>query len=346
MPYFEDQRVEVEGQPRVDIPDEQRETLRRLQDFDVPLKLHWDLGYASGDETKLKELYEKGKSGQWNARTDVDWSIPIDEGDGIAPPMATALGSVMTFSSSIQADEETIRQATLDEVMHTLSQLLHGEQAALQLTAQLVNAIPDLDSKFYAASQVIDEARHVEVFSYFLNEKYGHIWPVDGPLKFLLDELLSADTWHKKAVGMQVLFEGMALGIFAGLEQSVTNTLFQDILRRVTVDEARHAAFGMHALRRHLPELTTREMEDLEDFAYDILECLFHGAGRDMMHNICPRYGLDPDRLHRSVLKSEAFKMSQAYIYNHTCLPNLEKLGLLTDRTRPGYVSMGLLPDA
>ncbi|MBK7972863.1 MAG: ferritin-like domain-containing protein [Deltaproteobacteria bacterium] len=342
MALFPEHRHEMERFQRIDLPADQAETLRRLQDVDVPLTLHWQWDYTLGED-HLKALYEKGKSGQWNAQTDVDWSVPLADGDWLANPESSILANVLSI---VGRDEATRKQAVVDEIGFTMSQLLHGEQAALQLTAQLVNAIPDMDAKFYAASQVVDEARHCEVFASFLERKVGHIDPIDPVLKHLLDQLLSAAEWWKKAVGMQVLFEGVALGVFAGLEQNVRNPLLRDILRRVTIDEARHAAFGFHSLKRQLPHLSSVERDQLEDWTFEILECLFNSSGKGMTELLGPKYGLDPFRLLRGTLRSDGWKWSQMYLYNHTVLPNLKNLGILTERTRRGYVGLGLLPDA
>lgn len=342
MTLLNDHRREIADYPRVDLPADQAERLRRLQDVDVPLTMHWQWDYSLGED-QLRSLYEKGKNGQWNAQTDVDWSVPIDDGEWLAAPESSILANVLGV---VGRDDDTRKQAVIDEVGYTISQLLHGEQAALQLTAQLVNAIPDMDAKFYAASQVVDEARHCEVFAAYLQRKHGQVDVVDPVLKFLLDRLLAAPEWWQKAVGMQVLFEGVALGIFAGLEQNVRNPLLRDIVRRVTIDEARHAAFGFHSLKRQLPRLTPAERDELEDWTFDILECLFNSSGKGMTELLGAKYGLDPVRLLRGTIRSDGWKLSQVYLYNHTVLPNLKNLGILTERTRPGYVGLGLMFDS
>ncbi len=342
MTLLNNHRREIADYPRIDLPADQAERLRRLQDVDVPLTMHWQWDYSLGED-QLRSLYEKGKNGQWNAQTDVDWSIAIDDGEWLAAPEASILANVLGV---VGKDEDTRKQAVVDEIGFTISQLLHGEQAALQLTAQLVNAIPDMDAKFYAASQVVDEARHCEVFAAYLQRKHGRVDAVDPVLKYLLDQLLAAPEWWQKAVGMQVLFEGVALGIFAGLEQNVRNPLLRDIIRRVTIDEARHAAFGFHSLKRQLPRLTAAERDQLEDWTFDILECLFNSSGKGMTELLGAKYGLDPARLLRGTIRSDGWKLSQMYLYNHTVLPNLKNLGLLTERTRKGYVGLGLLLDS
>src|SRR2546428_11742610 len=231
----------------VEIDEARISSLRAQLDVDVPLDLHWTWSYASEVE-ELRALYERGKRGQWNAEADVDWSIPFPRDEWfLARDGLQILPSVL---ASVGADDATCRAAAFDEFAWTLSQLLHGEQAALQLCGQLTNACPTLDAKFYAASQVIDEARHVEVFAKFLQRKVGTIYPIGATLKVLLDTLLSAPTWKTKTLGMQTLFEGMAVGIFDMLQGGCTNPLLSDIIRRVKHDAARHAALRIPYMRR------------------------------------------------------------------------------------------------
>ena len=72
-----------------------------------------------------------------------------------------------------------------------LSQFLHGEQGALLATAKIVDTVPWAEAKFYAATQVTDEARHVEVYHRYLTEKLGVSYPIHPSLGTLLDEILT-----------------------------------------------------------------------------------------------------------------------------------------------------------
>ena len=94
------------------------------------------------------------------------------------------------------------------------SQFMHGEQGALICTAKIVQTVPDIDSKFYAATQVIDEARHVEVYSRYLHEKVQLVYPLNPHLKALLDDVIADSRWDMTYLGMQVLIEGLALAAF------------------------------------------------------------------------------------------------------------------------------------
>ena len=321
--------------------DEARITALRDQiDVDVPVDLHWTWNYASEVE-ELRALYERGKKGQWNAETDVDWSIPFPRERWFLPKEGLQiLPSVLAIAG---ADDDTCRAAAFDEFAWTFSQLLHGEQAALQLCGQLTNSCPTMDAKFYAASQVVDEARHIEVISKFLQRKIGTIYPIGGTLKVLLDRLLEAPTWKTKTLGMQCLFEGMAVGIFDMIQKGSSNPLLSDVIRRVKQDEARHAAFGILTMRRTVRDATRDEMAEMEDFSFNILEALNANQQLDMLRDLCPKYGLDPDSVVVMLLGQEKWAEFNSEVFMHTVIPNLARLGLITERTEAKYRACGIM---
>ena len=324
----------------VEIDEARITALRDQLDLDVPVDLHWTWNYASEVED-LRALYEKGKTGQWNAETDVDWSIPFPREKWFLPKEGLQLlPSVLTAAG---VDDDTCREAAFDEFAWTLSQLLHGEQAALQLCGQLTNACPRMDEKFYAASQVADEARHIEVVSKFLQRKGGTIHPIGGTLKVLLDRLLEAPGWKMKTLGMQCLFEGMAVGILDLIQKGSTNPLLSDVIRRVKQDEARHAAFGILTMRRTVREATPEEMAGMEDFAFNILETLNANQQLDMLRDLGPKYGLDPENTVHMVLGSPEWPTFNSEIYMHTVVPNLARLGLITARTEDRYRACAIM---
>jgi hypothetical protein len=241
------------------------------------------------------------------------------------------------------ADEATQKAAAFDELAFLLSQLLHGEQAALQLCGQLTNVCTKMDEKWYAASQVTDEARHIEAISKFLARKMGTIHPVGATLKLLLDLLLSAEGPKKKTLGMQCLFEGMAVGIFGMLRSESRNPLLTEMIRRVEQDESRHAAFGVLCMRRVVKESEKAEIEDMEDWAFSILEALNANQQLDMLRLLGPRYGIDAENVTRMVLALPNFADFNSLAYMHTVVPNLLSLGLITERTRDEWKRVGML---
>ena len=325
----------------VDFVDEQQvAAIRKKIDVDVPLDLHWTWEYGSEIE-ELRNLYERGKRGQWNAEADIDWSQPFPRDEWFMPREgALLLPSILTVMG---ADEATCRAAAFDEFAHLLSQLLHGEQAAMQLCGQLTNACPTMDAKFYAGSQVIDEVRHVEVLSKFLQRKMGTLHPIDPTLKVLLDMLLEAPTWKTKTLGMQCLFEGVAVGIFDIIKQMTTNPLLKELLRRVELDESRHAAFGILTMRRLVEDATPEEMEQFEDFAFDVLEALNANQQLDMLRLLGPKYGLDPETVVEMMLGLPEWPALNSEVFMHTVVPNLKRLGLITARTEPQWRKLGMM---
>jgi hypothetical protein len=326
----------------IDFVDEAEiEALRRKIDTGVPLEIHWTWEYGSEVE-ELRNLYEKGKVNQWNAETDIDWQAPVSKDDWVLNPEASMLAQACKL---LGKDEATQKAAAFDELNYVLSQLLHGEQAALQLCGQLVNVCDKMDQKWYAASQVIDEARHVEVISKFLQRKMGTIYPIGATLKVLLDELLEAEGVQKKTLGMQCLFEGTAVGIMDLMRSESRNPLFTEMIRRVEQDESRHAAFGVLTMRRVVKEADAEQMHEMEDWAFSILEALNANQQLDMLHLLGPKYGIDPENMTRMFTSLPNFAELNSMAFMHTVVPNLRRLGLITERSEAEWRRVGLMVD-
>ncbi len=318
------------------------EDLRKHVDVDVPVNLHWTWSYGSEME-EMRRLYEKGKGGQWNAQTDLDWETPFSNDEWVINPEASMMAAICQMMGK---DEATQKAAAFDEINYNLSQLLHGEQAALQLCGQLTNVCEEMDQKFYAASQVIDEARHIEVFAKFLSEKGGTIYPIGGGLKTLLDILLQAEGMQKKVLGMQTLFEGMAVGIMDMMRRESRNDLLSTMLHRVEQDEARHAAFGVLNMRRIVRDASKSHMEEMEDWAFNILETLNADQQLEMLRTIGPKYDIDPEAIIAMTTTLPNFAQLNSPVYMHTVVPNLRNLGLITKRTEDHWRRLGMIYDA
>ena len=317
------------------------ERLRAELDVEAPISLHWTWEYGSEVE-ELRNLYEKGKVNQWNAERDLDWSAPVSKDDWVISPEASMLAQMCKLAGK---DEATQKAAAFDELNYVLSQLLHGEQAALQLCGQLTNLCDTMDAKWYAASQVADEARHVEAISKFVTRKMDAIYPIGPTLKILLDTLLQADTAQLKTLGMQCLFEGVAVGILDMMRQESRNDMFADMLRRIEQDEARHAAFGVLTMRRVVREAEPEQMEKMEDWAFAILEALNANQQLDMLHLLGPKYDIDPENVVKMALGLPNHADFNSLMYMHTVIPNLRSLGLITERTEERYRKIGVMTD-
>ena len=324
------------------LDDDKLAAMRSRLDVDAPVELHWTWEYGSEVE-ELRRLYEKGKAGQWDAQTDLDWSTPYSPDEWVINPEGSMLAQITKMMGK---DEATQKEAAFDESAYVISQLLHGEQAALQLCGQLTNVCDKMDQKFYAASQVIDEARHIEVFAKFLQEKAGTIYPVDPTIKLLLDTLLQAEGMAKKTLGMQTLFEGMAVGIMGLMRQECRNPLLREMLRRVEGDEARHAAFGVLSMRRVMREAEPEQRAELEDWAFDILEALNAAQQIQMLRTFSDKYGIDADAITELTIGLPDFDELNSMIYMHTVVPNLKNLGLITERTEDHWRAKGMLIDS
>jgi hypothetical protein len=315
--------------------------LRDKVDTGVPLEIHWTWEYGSEVE-ELRRLYDKGKVSQWNAETDLDWSLPVSKDDWVLNPQASLMAQACALMGK---DEATQKAAAFDELAFTISQLLHGEQAALQLCGQLVNVCDKMDQKWYAASQVIDEARHVEVLSKFLARKMGTIYPIGPTLKVLLDELLEVEGMQKKTLGMQTLFEGTAVGIMDLMRSESRNPFFTEMIRRVEQDESRHAAFGVLTMRRVVKEASEAERADMEDWAFAILEALNANQQLDLLHVLGPKYGIDGENLVRLMAGLPNYAELNSIAFMHTVVPNLQRLGLITERTEAGWRKAAMMVD-
>ncbi len=290
---------------------EAADDVRAQTEARVPLSAIWTWAYGS-EVQELRALYEKGKLSQWNAETDLDWDIPVSKDDWVLQPEGSLLAQTTKLMGK---DEATQKAAAFDELNYLLSQLLHGEQAALQLCGQLTNVCEKMDQKWYAASQVIDEARHVEVFSKYLDRKMDGIYPVGPTLKVLLDELLCAEGMQRKTLGMQTLFEGTAVGVMDLFRQQSANAFLSEMIKRVEQDEARHAAFGVLTMRRVVKQATEEEMASMEDWAFDILETLNAGQNMDMLRIFGEKYDLDADAVQTMLVSMPEFPEINSIFY-------------------------------
>src|SRR5689334_15244562 len=236
--------------------------------WDVPAagaaRFSWE--YDDGRQ-RLLDLYQRGKDKQWDATKRIDWSLPVDP----CNVMATSDEFNPIYGSR---QWEKLSAAERDELGQHLgswlfSQFLHGEQGALTVAARIVESVPDMDAKFYAATQAMDEARHVELYHRFIRDKIGVYYPINSDLASLLADALSDSRWDMPYLGMQVLIEGLALAAF-GVHRDITgNALVKQVLAYVMQDEARHVAFGRLALREYYASLSSTELADREDFVVE-----------------------------------------------------------------------------
>jgi para-aminobenzoate N-oxygenase AurF len=221
----------------------------------------------------------------------------------------------------------------------SLSQFMHGEQGALLATAKIVKSVPNMDAKFYAATQVMDEARHVEVYHKYLTEKLEGSWPITPPLRTLLDAILTDSRWDMTYLGMQILVEGLALAAFGMIYNTTKEPLIKQITQYIMADEARHVAFGVLSLKDIYPQMTSAELKEREEFTIEACHMM---RDRFDMAELYERFGLPVKELVEIRLNSEGMKLFRNLLFMKI-VPNLRKLGLLTPRVREEFAKMDVL---
>src|ERR1700687_5511607 len=183
-----------------------------------------------------------------------------------------------------------------------LSQFLHGEQGALICTAKIVQQVPSVDAKFYAATQVMDEARHVETYSRLLHEKFELAYPITPGLKTLLEQTISDRRWDMTYLGMQILIEGLALAAFQRIRDTAKNPLAAAVNAYVMQDEARHGALGRLALRDYYPNLSDGERDEREQF---VVEACYHMRDRFNQREVWETLGPPVEECIQATINSE-----------------------------------------
>ncbi len=305
------------------------------------LETLWDYDYLPTHD-ELSMLYETAKKNQWNGSTQIDWSRPVGK-EGPVLNVQLAFAGTNFFTRLTQEEQ---REVEIKLSAWRLSQFLHGEQGALVVCGQLVNAIPELDAKLYASTQVVDEGRHVEVFEKYV-KKLHKIYPVDPLLKGLIDEILATNLWELKLLGMQMLIEGLAIAAFNLMRKQTGDPTLASLLDYVLQDEGRHVNFGYFALRRSVPDMEPSKREYLEDFTFracDVMYARDERTGFQSVKNVWNEMGWDGDKIWRdTVANSQTTKAFNSFLFQENLMPRLQRLGLISDRVAPRYREIGLL---
>ncbi len=309
--------------------------------WDVPAagdaRFTWE--YDEG-RARLLALYQKGKDKQWDASTRIDWSLEVDPCNvlGIGEESCPIYGSP-TFAKLGPKDKDEMYQHLAS---WQFSQFLHGEQGAMICSARIVEGVPDLDAKFYASTQTMDEARHAETYARFLQEKIKMLYPINPYLQELLASTLSDSRWDMPYLGMQVLIEGLALAAFGLLRDTTTNPLPKQILSYVMQDEARHVAFGRMALKDAYAGLTTTEREEREDF---VVEACYLMRDRLRGAEVWANLGFPVAECVEFADRSPFQQMFRSLLFTRI-VPIVKDIGLWGPKVQKAYADMGVLDRA
>jgi hypothetical protein len=286
----------------------------------------WD--YEKGTRPALNKLYEKAKVSMWNGETDLPWDTVVDQ-EEVARNNAALAGGFENLDLShtpfAKWGDKEWTNLGMEFQNWSLSQFMHGEQGALICTAKIVETVPWIDAKYYAATQVMDEARHVEVFAKYLDTKLNGHYPLNAHLGMLLDDIIEDSRWDMTYLGMQIMVEGLALAAFGFMHQMTTEPLLKKLLRYVMSDEARHVAFGVLSLQEYYQGLTSAELLERQEFAF---EAAVRMRDRFMQQEVWERMGLNPKDVLPILIDNPNRLLFQQMLFTKI-VPNCKKLGLL-----------------
>ena len=288
--------------------------------------------YDKGERPKLDKLYEKAKRSQWNGSTDLPWDTEVDQErlaheaylEGATGPLSNPDLDLSGTPLQLWGEKEWV-QLNMEYTNWMLSQYMHGEQGALLCTAKIVETVPWIDAKYYAATQVMDEARHVEVFARYLDTKLSGHYQMNGHLGLLLDDIIADSRWDMTYLGMQIMVEGLALAAFGFMAQTTPEPLLRQLLRYVMADEARHVAFGVLSLQEIYAGMTQAEIRDRQEFAF---EAAVRMRDRMQGQEVWARMGIDP-AVAAKIAEQDTTRVDFQSLLFGKIVPNCKKLGLL-----------------
>jgi hypothetical protein len=319
-----------------DLPDlpsaaQQAETFKRIEDHCERIYT-WDY---TRSRPQLVTLYTKATQSQWASVTDLDWSTDVDPErlvDLDAPNLRLVRAVVEMPGSPLASwGERELRRLGLEMFTAMLSQFMHGEQGAMMTAAKIVETVPWIDAKYYAATQTMDEARHTEVFARYIDEKVGEAYPMNPNLEAQITGLLEDSRWDIAYLGMQIVIESLALAAFGDMARRTEEPLLGKLLRYVMADEARHVAFGILSLGEYYRDLSAAELKDRQEF---LLEHTVRARNRAATPEVWERMGVRADAVAPFIAEAAAarglspFAQFQRHFFAKL-VPNVRKLGLL-----------------
>ena len=304
--------------------------------FSTPLSGTYNWDYTIQDN-RIAKLYELGKKLNWNVSLDIDWDRPLVVSDEIPAVFWDE------YPPYKQLNDDEKREFFRHRGASQLSQFLHGEQGALNLSASLCHILKDQGAQEYAANQAREEARHVTGFAKYINSRWGKPLPVGQTLGDLLSELVNAPEVYKKIVGMQILVEGLAMGAFATIYQHSYDPVLVKLMQLVMTDEAFHHKFGKIWADKTIPKLDENEQNIIEDWAANCFQILlFNLVNPEQKKIIYDQFGLDwkqvLDELHDIITDDDRReRMRESTDIFRVLVKTLFKAGIITDRTKDFY---------
>ena len=313
--------------------------------YETLMKVSWNFDYES-QVAKLDDLYNRAKENQWNA-ADLDWDTPIDPSSPLIASQHSQYARMPFFQKLSQQQQETFSAHSTAQL---LSQFLHGEQGAWLAAATVAHAVPDIKAKYYAATQTVDEARHVEVYDRYVNKIAIH-YPMVPWLKQLIDVTLQTNNFCKVMIGMNMIVEGLALGAFNNMYKQTNEPLLKSITFNVMRDEARHVSFGHIYLKPTIAALHPDAREDLAQFAFDAIKILMDGQTGSMdagFLKVLQVSQIDPEDFAAGMREAAELGITrelppgQIHSVKDLMMPALVRVGLVTKRSKALYEAAGI----
>lgn len=306
-----------------------------IEHLECSLDLTYNWGYEC-TRRDLRDLYLKAARSQWVSEDTLPWSLSVDPAAPTTPEFTIPIFGSDIYNRMTPKEKEQVR---VEIGAWTLSQFLHGEQGAMLATTQLVATVPDHDSKRYASTQVMDEARHVEVYDRYLHEKLQLSYPINQHLKRLLDMILKDSRWDMKLLGMQIMVEGLALAAFGVTRDFVEEPLLRDLTTYVIQDEARHVAYGVLSLRDFYKDQKESEVREREDFVYEAAVLM---RDRFLFQEVWEKTGLPVKECMEITLNNVGQQEFRKILFSKI-VPAVKRAGLLSERQRERFAQLGIL---
>jgi hypothetical protein len=321
--------------PELDMKISEQTVEELAEIFRTPLTGTYNWDYQVQDD-RIKKLYNLGKQLNWNADFDIDWKQEVRQ---LSEDEIAFVHPFHDYDEYLALSAQAQENFTKHMHTWTISQFLHGEQGALLVASQLISCAPTFNAKLYASSQAFDEARHVEVFNKYLDERAGLRYPVNNALKSLLDKILTDERWDLKFIGMQIVIEGLALSAFQAIKAITPDPSLSDLLGLVIRDESRHVTFGVNYLEEFIKTLTEEEKNERAMFAYEA--CLI-SRERLVPTDVFEYWGWNQDMARELFLKGNVFADFRKLLFTRV-VPNLKRIGLLTPEARLKFEEMDIL---
>jgi len=319
-----------------------------------PMEIAWTFDYALG-RGKVEDLYKRAKQNQWDSDELLPWDTIVDPSSPLIADRSSVYYKMPFFQKLSKTQRETF---TAHSTAQLLSQFLHGEQGALMTAACVTHSVPDATAKLYAATQTMDEARHVEVYARYC-EKIAMVYPMSPWLKEIIDATLKSDRYEKVMIGMNMIVESLALGAFNNMYHDTSCPLLKQITFNVMRDESRHVSFGHAYLGPVIAKLDEASREELADFTFNAINLIVQATMRGGSQGLASR--LDPGFLqvlnNSGIAEKDFFAgleeaanvgieqelpPGQIHSIKDLMLPAIARIGLITPTARKKYEEAGI----